>query len=411
MKNKLLLILITIVLALPVKAQQYMTNQEPQDHDNAVGGAVAVNSAGSGDIAGIGQPPGSYKGQPGVGKGPMARYKKANQASEGPILANVQRRLKENDEAGVKTEYDDGGPDYAVKNYNLSKKFHKSYLNFIKKAKGPMKEDLQDVFNSPTKSNYQSKSSEQNVMIQNPVAKIKKKLTVDEDTSLQYHRELNPKIWDQDNDLKPLVRDKLIEIAHTWISFAKIPIEMVEDIIITGGNVNYNYTEHSDIDLHIVIPRSQLNPNRDLVDEYLQDKKILWTLQHENITIYGYPVELYAQDIADVPHLNQGVYSIMNNQWLARPRVLDVDFANDYHLQKKVQFYKDMIDKMLMNNASDESIEVLKDKFKKMRSDSIAKQGEFALGNLVFKDLRNSGYIDKLNIYKKERMDKNLSLE
>ena len=46
-----------------------------------------------------------------------------------------------------------------------------------------------------------------------------------------------------------------------------------------------------------------------------------------------------------------------------------------------------------------------------MRSDSIAKQGEFALGNLVFKDLRNSGYIDKLNIYKKERMDKNLSLE
>ena len=41
MKQKLVLILIAIVLALPVKAQQYMTNQEPQDHDNAVGGAVA----------------------------------------------------------------------------------------------------------------------------------------------------------------------------------------------------------------------------------------------------------------------------------------------------------------------------------------------------------------------------------
>jgi hypothetical protein len=41
MKHKLKLILIAITLALPVKAQQYMTNQEPQDHDNAVGGAVA----------------------------------------------------------------------------------------------------------------------------------------------------------------------------------------------------------------------------------------------------------------------------------------------------------------------------------------------------------------------------------
>jgi Glycine zipper 2TM domain len=42
MKNKLVLIIIAIALALPVKAQQqYMANQEPQDHDNAVGGAVA----------------------------------------------------------------------------------------------------------------------------------------------------------------------------------------------------------------------------------------------------------------------------------------------------------------------------------------------------------------------------------
>jgi len=42
MKTKLIIILIAIALALPVKAQQqYMTNQEPQDHDNAVGGAVA----------------------------------------------------------------------------------------------------------------------------------------------------------------------------------------------------------------------------------------------------------------------------------------------------------------------------------------------------------------------------------
>ncbi|NBX28543.1 MAG: hypothetical protein EBR55_09930 [Chitinophagia bacterium] len=90
--------------------------------------------------------------------------------------------------------------------------------------------------------------------------------------------------------------------------------------------------------------------------------------------------------------------------------MLDINFENDYHLQKKVQFYKDMINKMIEDNASDDSIEVLKDKIKKMRGDSIAKEGEFAFGNLVFKDLRNAGYLDKLNDYKKTKQDKILSL-
>jgi len=377
-------------------------------------GAVAVNAAGNTGadgnptVAGIG-PASNAKGMPGVRKGPMDRYKDANRRSEGPILANIQRRLREGEEVGVVTPYDDGGPEYQDKNSKIAKKVHKGYLTFIKKAKGPLKEDLHDVVDSfPGKSSF---SSSQNVMVQNPVTKTKKKLTVDEASTLQYHKELNPKLWEDDGVLNSEVRNKLIEIATTWVSFAKIPPGSIQDIIITGGNVNYNYTPNSDIDLHIVISRSELNPDREFVDEYLQDKKILWTLQHENISIYGYPVELYAQDVADVPHLNQGVYSITLNQWLARPQLLDLDFANDYHLQKKVEFYQDMIDKMISNNVSDESIDILKDKFKKMRSDSIAKNGEFALGNLVFKELRNSGYIDKLNIYKKERLDKSLSLE
>jgi hypothetical protein len=231
-----------------------------------------------------------------------------------------------------------------------------------------------------------------------------------EDTTLQYHKQLNTKLWDVMGQLKQDVKDKLIQIADAWIAFAKIPSVMVYDIVITGGNVNYNYTPNSDIDLHIVMSRSAINPDRAFVDEYLQDKKILWTLQHPNISIYGYPVELYAQDIDEQPHANQGVYSIVQDKWLARPQMLDLNFEDDYHLQKKVQFYKDMIDKMIADNASDDTIDVLKDKIKQMRSDSIAKEGEFAFGNLVFKDLRNAGYLDKLNDYKKTKQDKILSL-
>ncbi|MEY4334172.1 MAG: Synechococcus phage, partial [Bacteroidota bacterium] len=248
------------------------------------------------------------------------------------------------------------------------------------------------------------------VKMQKKYRKINALKALKEETTLQYHNQLNPKLWDSMNMLKDDVRGKLLQIADTWVAFAKIPPILIYDIVITGGNVNYNYTPSSDIDLHIVMSRAAINPDRVLVDEYLQDKKILWSLQHPDISIYGFPVELYAQDIDEQPHTNQGVYSVTQNRWIARPQHLDIDFENDYHLQKKVKFYMDMIDKMIEDKANDDSIDILKDKIKKMRGDSIAKEGEFAFGNLIFKELRNAGYIDKLNDYKRTSQDKFLSL-
>jgi hypothetical protein len=232
-----------------------------------------------------------------------------------------------------------------------------------------------------------------------------------ESISLSYHSELNPKLWNPDGSLKEEVRAKLMQIAFAWADFAKIPVDSVRDIIITGGNVNYNYTGLSDIDLHLIVDRGQMNPDRDFVDEYLSDKKILWTLSHNDLNIYGYPVELYAQDINEMPHQDQGVYSINTNSWIQRPRNLGLDFENDYHLQQKADFYKDLIDKMIEQHATDETIDMLKKKIYKMRGDSIAQGGEFGFGNLVFKELRNAGYLDKMAAYIKSNMDKNLSLE
>lgn len=232
-----------------------------------------------------------------------------------------------------------------------------------------------------------------------------------ESISLTYHQTLNPKIWNDDMTLKPDVKGKLVEIAVAWATFAKIPMDMIQDVIITGGNVNYNYTDLSDIDLHLVIDRNKLNPNRELVDEYLQDKKMLWTLTHNDLNIHGYPVELYAQDVDELPHQDQGVYSIQNDQWIQRPRYLGLDFEKDYHLQKKADFYKSVIDKMIEQQASTETMDMLKKKISKMRGDSIAKGGEFGFGNLVFKELRNTGYLDKMSNYAKSNMDKSLSLE
>lgn len=232
---------------------------------------------------------------------------------------------------------------------------------------------------------------------------------VGENTSLEYHKELNNKIWDG-NILKDEIRGKLLQIADAWRSFAKIPEDLVQDIIITGGNVNYNYTPQSDIDLHLIVDRNALNSDREFVDEYLQDKKILWTLTHPDIHIYGYPVELYAQDPDEHAHYGQGVYSVVKNTWLQAPEYLGLDFASNDSLQNKVEFYKDMIDKLIDQQADSDTINSLKKKIRTMRGDSIAQSGEFAFGNLIFKDLRNQGYLDKINDYERSRMDKGLSL-
>ena len=52
----------------------------------------------------------------------------------------------------------------------------------------------------------------------------------------------------------------------------------------------------------------------------------------------------------------------------------------------------------------------LKAKLRDMRAASIADGGEFGFENLVFKELRNRGYLDKMNKYELTMKDQELSL-
>ena len=229
----------------------------------------------------------------------------------------------------------------------------------------------------------------------------------EEDLTLEYHDTLNPKIWDED-ELKPEVQAKLLQIAKKWATFAKIPDFAVTDIILVGGNANYNWTKFSDLDLHVVVNREDLADCPDLLDDYLQNKKQLWALVHD-ITIYGHDVELYAQDKETPYPKKQGVYSIKNKKWIAQPKHENVDFRGPV-LLAKVKQYTERIDTLISTNAEDESFSKLKEKFKNMRSSGLKKIGEFSLENLIFKELRNRGVIDRMTKYLQSRLDQKLSL-
>tara|TARA_A100001035_G_scaffold22436_1_gene15109 strand:+ start:1223 stop:1702 length:480 start_codon:yes stop_codon:yes gene_type:complete len=147
----------------------------------------------------------------------------------------------------------------------------------------------------------------------------------------------------------------------------------------------------------------------DFLDDFLRDKKRLWALTHD-VTLYGQPVELYAQDINDPTPINQGTYSVLNNWWIQEPRKQYVDFT-DPLLKQKVRDMMERIDDLIDTQADDITVlNKLKEKIRTMRGSAIQRGGEFALENLVFKELRNRGYLDKLSKYIRTIEDRNLSL-
>ena len=229
---------------------------------------------------------------------------------------------------------------------------------------------------------------------------------------------LNPKIWnDVDTDtpvLKNGIRVALLQIAGEFMDFLGEDL-FVDDIRFTGSLANFNWSEFSDIDLHLYVDFSQFEPkDRDVYKELFQLKKTLFNTTH-NITVKGYEVELYAEDINEV-HFSTGVYSVLFDQWVDKPEKENVKIDKDF-LMKKVKGVMETIDNLMEDIVDDDldtalgKIENFKEKLKKYRSSGLEKDGEFSYENLVFKFLRRNQYIDKLYNFKNKLMDKKLSLE
>ena len=240
---------------------------------------------------------------------------------------------------------------------------------------------------------------------------IKEEILNETKISLEYHEILNPALWD-DVRLKPDVKKKLLNFGYAWADFAKIPRDMIKDITMIGGNANYNYTSKSDIDVHLIIDRDAFasGASREIIDEYLQDKKLLWTLTHK-ISVLGYAIEPYAQHSEDKPAANQGVYSLLHSRWLQFPNRGSYNWKNDPALKRKVMFYKKSIDEIIKNKMGGDAVKDMKRKIREMRNASIARGGEFSFENLVFKELRNRGYLDRMNRYEQSLKDQALSLK
>lgn len=239
-----------------------------------------------------------------------------------------------------------------------------------------------------------------------------RKFLEDLDTKLQFHDNLNPKLW-HNHDLIPEVAQALSKIADEFIEFLDVKREAIKDVILTGSNCNFNYVDGlSDIDLHLVVDTKDpaLCPtcDGDFVQDCFWAKKSLWNMEH-NISIHGFPVELYAQPVDD-NLVAAGVYSLWQKTWLKEPSASKPKVDN-VSVLAKAEDLKRQIDDLEDNHTDDlDAIEQVKAKLKQLRSAGLAQGGEFSVENLAFKALRNNGYLDKLSNLEQTIHDKSLSL-
>ena len=223
--------------------------------------------------------------------------------------------------------------------------------------------------------------------------------------NVDYHDELSPAAWDGE-ELRTDVRVHLLRAAKFFTAYLEIPGFEVYDVVLTGSMANYNYTQFSDFDLHVVTRYSDLECD-DLAEAFYRAKKSIWNDAHD-ITVNGHEVELYVEDV-DNPPVSSGMYSLLSGQWIKEPEYSKPTVDNTA-INAKVRDLIKQIDVAIERADDPDDIKRITDKLRKMRRSGLDTAGEFGVENLTFKILRNLGYLDRLNKAYHNEQDQDLSL-
>jgi predicted nucleotidyltransferase len=221
---------------------------------------------------------------------------------------------------------------------------------------------------------------------------------------------LNNKIWQKDGNIIPEVRKKLLEVAKRFLSDFITPVK-VRNIYFVGSLASYQWTPTSDVDIHITVDVQEEYSSQSTSD-YFQLKADLFNKTH-NIFIKGYKVEINIKpeeiELTEF-YKNKPIYDIFNEQWVKLPNP-NVRRLDDPLVLKISKYFEDKINSLINTQAPSQDYLKLKNTIKAFRKQGLKHDGEYSVGNLVFKKLRNSGANEKLFDFKNDIEDKELSLE
>lgn len=233
--------------------------------------------------------------------------------------------------------------------------------------------------------------------------------------SFRLKEDFNRKIWDKDDNLETEIKEQLLQIGQDFYDKLEVDAKL-KDIVFCGSLCNYNWSEYSDIDLHLIFDYDDINDDSELVEKFFDYAKKVWNDEHD-IQIKGYDVEIAVQNEKNLKsdiekNKMGGVYSLINDEWIKKPKKEDFQPDEELIRQKSKDLMisindieSDFEDGVEYSDLIDRIKKVWK-KIKDGRKAGLEKEGEFSTENLVFKLLRRNEYIDRLMQVRKKAYDK-----
>ena len=221
--------------------------------------------------------------------------------------------------------------------------------------------------------------------------------------AIEVHDILNPKLWDENNNLRPEVYDKMVDIYEEFIRFIDIPLNIV-DVEIVGSNASYNYNENSHIDLHVIVNSEVNYVDKEILRLFYNSKKGSFNDNYD-LSIDGIPVELYIEDVKDGNATN-GRFSILKNEWVMFPKPITYEIPD---ITDTLNTWLENASNLIAGTDEQGILDFINEIYM-MRKLGLAEDGEASVGNLVFKELRNMNILGDLKDRYYELKSADLSL-
>lgn len=292
---------------------------------------------------------------------------------------------------------------------------------------------------------------------------------------IEKHDTLNPKLFDGEElkpEVKEAV-EKIVNEFVDGLHEDGIKFDL-KDVVLIGSNVSYNYTKDSDLDIHLIADSSKLECPDDLYPLLYSAYRSIFNKNYD-ITIKGIPAEIYVEmdepqaksngiysintgwikkpEQQNIPDLDQEAFDKLFNEW--EDKYFDLISKTDIEIEgekpiettenelvekivkkgskwqvqsekgrnmgtydtkeeaekrlKQVEYFKHM-NESVESDYIEEIDNFIEDLYN-LRKEGIAKDGEYSLTNLIFKEFRNLGYLDNLKELKRKLKSRDLSLE
>jgi hypothetical protein len=130
-----------------------------------------------------------------------------------------------------------------------------------------------------------------------------------------------------------------------------------------------------------------------------------------SLGIKGIDVELYVEDVK-AGTMSNGIFSVLKNEWIKKPeKVIFPDYDSNEEYISLLNTWRERAKSVLENAITSNEPKQFIDSLYNLRRTSLMADGEYAMGNYVFKTLRDEGYLQTLKDRRYELASKELSLE